>query len=141
MAAQGPIAGTYSFQDMVAHLVGPGGMVSLGYGSGAADEGISIAYTEDRNNMLGGADGSVMHTLRCGKSGVITFNLLKISPTAKKTADDVQPAAVDVLGMGPEQHRAGANHFGRQMAGPGMRVQARPGHQLCQGRRYPTVGV
>ena len=84
MAAQGPIAGTYSFQDMVAHLVGPGGMVSLGYGSGAADEGISIAYTEDRNNMLGGADGSVMHTLRCGKSGVITFHLLKISPTAKK---------------------------------------------------------
>ena len=33
--------------------------------------------------MKVGADGEVMHSLRCGKSGTITVHLLKTSPTAK----------------------------------------------------------
>ena len=53
MAAQGPIAGTYSFQDMVAHLVGPGGMVSLGYGSGAAGGVVNIITKAPTDKLSG----------------------------------------------------------------------------------------
>lgn len=60
---------TYSFMDVSATIVGPGGIVDLGYGAATAEEGISIAYTEDKNLMTVGADGKVMHTLRCGNSG------------------------------------------------------------------------
>ena len=52
---------TYSFADISASLIGPGGAISLGYGSGNADEGITVAMAASRNTMTVGADGEVMH--------------------------------------------------------------------------------
>lgn len=75
---------TYSFIDVSASLVGPTGVIDLGYGSATSDEGISIAMAEAKNTMTSGADGEVMHSLHAGKSGTLTVTLLKTSPTNKK---------------------------------------------------------
>jgi hypothetical protein len=75
---------TYSFQDVQATLVGPTGIVNLGYGAAASDEGISIDMAGDKNTMLIGADGEGMHSLHADKSGSITVRLLKTSPTNAK---------------------------------------------------------
>jgi hypothetical protein len=72
---------TYSFIDVAASIVGPGGSFSLGYGSGNSEEGISIAMVEDKNTMTIGADGSVMHSLHAGNGGTVTIRFLKTSPT------------------------------------------------------------
>lgn len=71
---------TYSFQDVTATLVGPTGVVDLGYGAMAAKEGISIARNQPQNNMTIGADGEGMHSLRTDKSGTVTIRLLYTSP-------------------------------------------------------------
>lgn len=71
---------TYSFMDVNAGIVGPGGGFALGNGTGAAEEGITIAPTEDLNKMDIGADGSGMHSLRADKSGMVTVRFLKNSP-------------------------------------------------------------
>lgn len=75
---------TYSFQDVQATLVGPTGIINLGYGSAVADEGISIDMAGDKNTMLIGADGEGMHSLHADKSGTITVRLLQTSPTNAK---------------------------------------------------------
>lgn len=72
---------TYSFLDVQASLVGPGGAISLGAGAGAAEEGISIETTAEIDTMTIGADGAAMHTLHADKSGRVTIRLLKTSPT------------------------------------------------------------
>ena len=71
----------YSFLDVNAALVGPGGFINLGSGAGNAEEGITISATGDKNTMTIGADGSVMHSLLADKSGTLTVRLLKTSPT------------------------------------------------------------
>lgn len=71
---------TYSFLSIKCSLVGPGGSVNLAAGAAAAEEGITIAPTEDINTMTVGADGEVMHSLHANKSGTITVRLLKTSP-------------------------------------------------------------
>lgn len=71
--------GTYSFIDVTASITGPGGSFDLGYGSANAKEGITITRTQDRNNMIIGADGSAMHSLRADRSGSVTVRLLKTS--------------------------------------------------------------
>ncbi|MBN3093484.1 DUF3277 family protein [Pectobacterium brasiliense] len=75
---------TYSFLDVTASLAGPTGIVDLGYGSAASEEGITVVMTEAKNTMTVGADGEVMHSLHAGKSGTITVTLLKTSPVNKK---------------------------------------------------------
>jgi len=70
----------YSFQDVVATLIGPGGALSLGAGSSNAKEGISVTFLEDKNNLLMGADGNGVHSLRASKATRITVRLLKTSP-------------------------------------------------------------
>lgn len=75
---------TYSFLDVSASIVGPGGAFDLGYGSGNAEEGITVAMVEAKNTMTIGADGEVMHSLHAGKGGTITVSLLKTSPTNAK---------------------------------------------------------
>lgn len=77
--------GTYSFLDVHAAIIGPGGSFQLG-GEGAAnaEEGVSIAMTEEKNTMTVGADGDGMHSLHAGKSGKITVRLLKTSPVNNK---------------------------------------------------------
>ena len=49
------MSGTYSFIDVQATLVGPTGVIELGYGAAVAEEGITIEMAEDKNAMLIGA--------------------------------------------------------------------------------------
>ncbi len=79
--------GTYSFQNISASITGPGAAFYLGYGSDNAEEGISVAMTEDKNTMTVGADGGVMHSMHAGRSGTITVRLLKTSPVNKQLND------------------------------------------------------
>jgi hypothetical protein len=70
----------YSFLDVQVSIVGPGGSFALGSGAAPAKEGISVEFTEDKNRMVIGADGSVMHSLIASKAGRVTVRLLKTSP-------------------------------------------------------------
>jgi len=71
---------TYSLQDVVASLSGPGGILQLGYGIGLAEEAITIDMLEDKNTMQIGGDGEGQHNLHSGNAGTITFRVLKTSP-------------------------------------------------------------
>jgi hypothetical protein len=71
---------TYSFKDVKATIVGPGGFINLGDGSAAAEEGIEFAPSEDIGSMQIGADGSGIHSLHADQSGVVTCRFLKNSP-------------------------------------------------------------
>lgn len=71
----------YSFLDVHATLQGPGVSVPLGNGSGVAEEGITIEFLEETDNMLIGADGSTAHSLHASKAGKVTVRLLKTTPT------------------------------------------------------------
>ena len=75
---------TYSFLDVKAALVGPGGALNLGQGAANAEEGITIEPTEDVDTMTVGADGTPMHSLHADKSGTVTVRLLKTSPVNQK---------------------------------------------------------
>lgn len=70
----------YSFESVNATVSGPGGTIALGDGSGSAKEGITVEFVEDKNNMLMGADGSGVHSLRMSNAARITVRLLKTSP-------------------------------------------------------------
>ena len=72
---------TYSFLDVHAALIGPGGVINIGAGAGIAEEGISIDPSGEIDNMTIGADGAGMHSLSADRSGKITVRLLKASPT------------------------------------------------------------
>ncbi len=78
---------TYSFLDVNAAIVGPGGSFSLGSGAGASEEGITITANEEIDGMQIGADGAVMHSLRANKSGKLTVHLLKTSPVNNQLSD------------------------------------------------------
>jgi len=71
---------TYSFLDVTAALVGPGGAINLGAGAAAANEGITVESTGDANTMTVGADGAAMHSLNGDRSGTVTVTLLQTSP-------------------------------------------------------------
>lgn len=71
---------TYSFLNVQATLTGPGGIIPMGSGSGAAEEGISIEMIEDKDAMTVGADGAIMHSLRAGNAARVSVRLLKTSP-------------------------------------------------------------
>lgn len=75
---------TYSFQDVTASIVGPGGAFQLGYGEATAEEGIEIARAGDKNTMTVGSDGEGMHSLHADKSGQITLRYLKTAPINAK---------------------------------------------------------
>lgn len=72
--------GTYSFLDVQASIVGPGGSLNIGSGAGVTDEGVSVAYREDKNIQTTGADGALMNSLSASKAGTVTVRLLKTSP-------------------------------------------------------------
>lgn len=90
---------TYSFLDVNAAIVGPGGAINLGSGAGNSEEGITIEPTEDINTMTVGADGTPMHSLHADKSGKITVRLLKTSPVNARLSQ-----------MYAFQTASGANH-------------------------------
>lgn len=75
---------TYSFLDVQAALVGPGGSIQLGAGSANAEEGITIEPVSEMNKMTIGSDGTPMHSLSADKSGRIVMRYLKTSPTNQK---------------------------------------------------------
>lgn len=70
----------YSFLDVYAALVGPGGLVSIGSGAGNSEEGITVSPDGEINTKQMGADGSGQHSLSGDRSGTITVRLLKTSP-------------------------------------------------------------
>lgn len=72
---------TYSFIEVQAAIIGPGGLVNIGEGAGTAEEGITVDPVAEFNTMTIGADGSGMHSLHADKSGRLTVRLLKTSPT------------------------------------------------------------
>lgn len=72
---------TYSFQNFALTLSGPGGSISLGYGSGNDKGGVTFEFNENANTLTTGADGSPMNSLNPGKSGKVTVRLQKTSLT------------------------------------------------------------
>ena len=74
------MSNTYSFLDVQATISGPGGVIPLGSGSGAAEEGITIRASEDLDTLTIGADGQPMHSLHASKGGMVIVRLLKTSP-------------------------------------------------------------
>jgi hypothetical protein len=74
------MSNTYSFLDVSATLIGPGGAIGLGNGSASSEEGITIEPTGDISGLQIGADGAGVHSLYADKSGTITVHLLKNSP-------------------------------------------------------------
>ena len=62
---------TYSFQDVAATIVGPGGAFSLGYGEATAEEGITIVRAGDKNTMTIGSDGEGMHRAACMPTSLV----------------------------------------------------------------------
>lgn len=71
---------TYSFQDVQAAIVGPGGAFNIGNGAGVADEGITVTAASEMSTMTIGADGLGMHTLHADRSGKIVVRVIKTSP-------------------------------------------------------------
>lgn len=74
------MSSTYSFLDVNAAIVGPGGAFSLGAGAGVSEEGITITPNGDISGMQIGADGNGQHSLYADKSGRINVRVLKTSP-------------------------------------------------------------
>lgn len=77
------MSNVYSFLDINATIVGPGGAFSLGNGAAVAEEGITIAASNEIGAMQIGADGYGQHSLHADKSGKVTVHLLKTSPINK----------------------------------------------------------
>ena len=73
------VSGTYSFLDVTAAWVGPGGSFTL-EGTGLAKEGITIVASEDKGSMTIGAGGDGMHSLKATRAGRVTVRLLKTGP-------------------------------------------------------------
>ena len=71
----------YSFLDIAASIVGPGGAFPLGQDAGVAEGGISVELLSDKDTLIFGADGSPMHSLHASQGGSITVRLLKVSST------------------------------------------------------------
>lgn len=70
----------YSFLNVNATFAGPGGVVNLAAGAAAAEEGITIEATEDKNVMTIGADGKGQHSLIASNACTLTMRILKTSP-------------------------------------------------------------
>lgn len=73
--------GVYSYMNVQASLVGPGGNVNLGFGSGSAEEALKVEMVEEKGDTKTGSDGQIMQSLRAGNVGRITCTFLKTSPT------------------------------------------------------------
>lgn len=71
---------TYSFLNISCLMAGPGIVSNLASGAGAAEEGITVEPTTDKNVMTIGADGIGQHSLVADDSCKVTVRLLKTSP-------------------------------------------------------------
>lgn len=73
------VSRSYSFADITATYVGPGGTFSIGAGAGPSEEGITVTQTDDKGSLAMGADGQGMHSLHVAQNGTVTVRLLKTS--------------------------------------------------------------
>lgn len=91
----------YSFLNIVAAIAGPGAAFNLGAGAGVAEEGITIAPSEDKNSMIIGADGKGQHVLIASNGGLITLRYLKTAPVngLLQLAYDFQSASSALWGQ------------------------------------------
>jgi len=92
---------TYSFLNVVATMVGPGGVVNLAAGAAVSEEGITVEPTEDKNVMTIGADGQGQHSLVASDACTVTVRLLKTSPinAALMLMYDLQSASSSLWGQ------------------------------------------
>jgi hypothetical protein len=74
-----PTISAYSFEDVLATIVGPSGTTPLGVSAAPAAEGITVSK-EAKNTKTVGADGSVMFSMHANESGKVTVRLQKTSP-------------------------------------------------------------
>jgi len=79
------MATTYSFVDTQAAIAGPGGAFSIREGS--AEEGIKVTMRAAKNDLVIGADGFPLHSLRADNSATVTITLLKNSPVNNLLSD------------------------------------------------------
>jgi hypothetical protein len=124
---------TYSFTDVSCTISGPAGAAivlnnlaagattPMGSGYGAAEEGITVEMTEDKDTMTWGADGSLMHSLHAAIAGRMTVRLLKTSPTNAQlqtmyTAQQTSAALWGSNTITIQDHARGDNITGTQMA-------------------------
>lgn len=93
--------GVYSFLNVNATIAGPGGAFSLAAGAAAAEEGITIEASEDKNVMTIGADGQGQHSLIASDACTVTVRLLKTSPIngALMAMYDLQSASSSLWGQ------------------------------------------
>ena len=71
---------TYSFADFLCAYTGPGGTFDLSSG-GITDDGITIAFDDDKATKTNGADGEWMYSLHEASGGTAVVRLQKTSPT------------------------------------------------------------
>ena len=95
------MSNTYSFLNVQATIVGPGGAFNIGQGAGISEEGITIERANDKGTMTIGADGTGMHSLHADKSGTLTVRLLKTSQQNAKLMAmyDLQTASSTLYGQ------------------------------------------
>lgn len=93
--------GVYSFLNVNATIAGPGGVLNLAAGAAAAEEGITIEASEDKNVMTIGADGNGQHSLVASDACTLTVRLLKTSPVnaALMIMYDLQSASSALWGQ------------------------------------------
>lgn len=91
----------YSFLNCQASIAGPGGFAQLANGAAAAEEGITIEASEDKNVMTIGADGKGQHSLIASDAVTVTVRLLKTSPNNAilMTMYDLQTASSALHGI------------------------------------------
>lgn len=70
----------YSFLNISCTIAGPTGIANVAAGAGAAEEGITVESSEDKNVMTIGADGQGQHSLIASDAATATIRLLKTSP-------------------------------------------------------------
>lgn len=92
----------YSFADVSATYIGPGGTITLGDGAGPSEEGISIAQADNKGTLMMGADGSGTHSLHKAQNGTVTVRLLKGSPVNNQmmTAYNIETRSASLYGQG-----------------------------------------
>ncbi len=78
-------AGAYSFADCNCSIKGPGNLNAST--TGEAEEGYSIEFEGDKDTMVAGAGGAVMHSLRVAQPGRLMLRLWKTSAFNKIMAD------------------------------------------------------
>lgn len=91
----------YSFLNISCLVAGPGLVADLAKNAAAAEEGITIEASEDKNVMTIGADGKGQHSLVASDAATATIRLLKTSPqnAALMVAYDLQTASSALHGI------------------------------------------